>query len=110
MSSSSDVLSNEDPMLRKSNGCRTILDDCDKSKNLFEQHWTLDGRYMSKAGLGYISPASSGEFNEQLCILEIQGPSDHTLCFLLQTWLESALLMSLFTGDAGTSLSSDGYL
>ena len=60
MSSSSDVLSNEDPMLGKSNGCGTILDDCDKSKNLFEQHWTLDGQYMSRIGLEYISLVPSG--------------------------------------------------
>ena len=110
MSLSSDVLSNEDPMLGKSNGCRTILDDCDESKNLFEQHWTLDGQYVSKAGLGYISSASSGEFNEQLCILAIQGLSNDTLCFSLQVWSDSAPLMLLSTGDAGTSLSPDGDL
>ena len=63
---------------------------------------------MSKAGLGYISPASSGEFNEQLCILAIQGSSDRILCFSLQIWLDSALLMLLSVLGAVNSRSLDG--
>ena len=60
MSSSSDVLSNKDPILGKFNGCGTVLDDCDKSKTLFERHWTLDGQYVSRTGLEYISLVPSG--------------------------------------------------
>ena len=59
---SSNVLSKESPMFGGSNGCRTILDNCDKSKNLFEQHWTLDGQYRPWTRVGYISPAIGGVF------------------------------------------------
>ena len=81
MSSSFDVLSNKDPMFWESDGCRPTLDNCDKSENLFEQHWTLDGGYMSKARLEYISPAFGGEFNKQLCKLAINlVPISHLHC------------------------------
>ena len=54
MSTCSDVLSNKNPMVKWSNGCETILDNEDKSKDSIEQHWTLDKRYMNYARLEYV--------------------------------------------------------
>ena len=64
MRSSSDVLPKENPMFWIINGCETILDNCDQSKELFERHWKLDEQYRAWTRFEYISPATCGVFNE----------------------------------------------
>ena len=86
MNSSPNVLFYENPMFWESDGCQTILDNGDKSKDSVEPHWTLEDRYVAWMGLEYISPVFDGDFNKQLSIPIVKEPYTSICCCTWKSW------------------------